>query len=189
MPRVGVLTPEGSITAKRLRVELQKLGWIEGRSLRLDIRFGSDDTQTGVFAADLVRLAPDVIVTDYLVALRALQQQTKAIPIVLIGTGDPVRRNGEESCAPRGQRHRVRQRVRLARRQVAGIAQRGGPERQAGLVPVRGGFKLSAFGRGGRTIIGGASCSDCGQRCQRREGGDRSLRSRAEWRPDSNPGC
>jgi putative ABC transport system substrate-binding protein len=92
MRHVGVLTFEGVImpTAKLLRDELQKFGWIEGRNLRLDIRFGPDDTQTGLFAADLVQLAPDVIVTTYLVALRAVQQQTPTIPIVVIGTGDPV---------------------------------------------------------------------------------------------------
>src|SRR5262249_10921352 len=39
---------------------------------------------------DLVRLAPDVIVTGYFVALRAVQQQTKTIPIVFTGGGGPV---------------------------------------------------------------------------------------------------
>src|SRR5262249_54230374 len=59
--------------------------------LRLDFRFGNGDaTQTRVFAADLVQLAPDVIVTAYLVALRALQQQTKTIPIIFAGAGDAV---------------------------------------------------------------------------------------------------
>jgi putative tryptophan/tyrosine transport system substrate-binding protein len=53
--------------------ELQKLGWVEGRNVRLDVRFGAgDDTQTGVVAADLVQLAPDVIVTAYLAALHAV---------------------------------------------------------------------------------------------------------------------
>jgi putative tryptophan/tyrosine transport system substrate-binding protein len=71
--------------------ELQKLGWVEGRNVRLDARFGAgDDTQTGVVAADLVHLAPDVIVTAYLAALRAVQQQTKTIPIVFVGGGDAV---------------------------------------------------------------------------------------------------
>jgi putative tryptophan/tyrosine transport system substrate-binding protein len=96
--RVGLLTFDDIglrpslllTTTKLLRDELQKLGWIEGRNLRLEIRFGSDDTQTGVSAVDLVQLDPDVIVTTYLVALRAVQQQTKTIPIVFIGTGDPI---------------------------------------------------------------------------------------------------
>jgi putative tryptophan/tyrosine transport system substrate-binding protein len=73
------------------RNELAKLGWVEGRNLRLDLRFGNGDaTQTRVFAADLVQLAPDVIVAVYGAALRAVQQQTKTIPIVFIGAGDPA---------------------------------------------------------------------------------------------------
>jgi putative tryptophan/tyrosine transport system substrate-binding protein len=71
--------------------ELQKLGWVEGRNLRLDVRFGAgDDTQTGVVAADLVKLAPDVIVTTTGVALRTVLQETKTVPIVFLGAGDPV---------------------------------------------------------------------------------------------------
>jgi putative ABC transport system substrate-binding protein len=84
---VGVLSISGSgeigpVTVIRLlRDELEKLGWIEGRNLRLDFRFGSGDAiQTGALAADLVQLVPDVIVATYLVALRALEQQTKATP-------------------------------------------------------------------------------------------------------------
>jgi putative ABC transport system substrate-binding protein len=95
--RVGVLTSSaetdvfGMLVQRPLREELQKLGWTEGRNLQLDFRFGNGGTaQTRVFAADLVQLAPDAIVTVYLVALRALQQQTKTIPIIFAGAGDPV---------------------------------------------------------------------------------------------------
>jgi putative tryptophan/tyrosine transport system substrate-binding protein len=80
-----------ALTTKLLREELQKLGWTEGRNLQLDFRFGNgNDAQTHHFAADLVQLAPDVIVTASFVALRALQQQTKTIPIVTAGSGDLV---------------------------------------------------------------------------------------------------
>jgi putative tryptophan/tyrosine transport system substrate-binding protein len=95
--RIGVLTngtdtePLTTLMIELLRDELQKLGWIEGRNLRLDFRFGSGDAnQTRVFAADLVQLAPDVLVAAYRVALVALQQQTKTIPIVFLGGGDPA---------------------------------------------------------------------------------------------------
>ncbi len=73
MRRVGVLTygsdtPDGRRPLSVLRDVLEQLGWSEGRNLRLDFRFGSGDaTQTRVFAADLVQLAPDVIVTLYTV--------------------------------------------------------------------------------------------------------------------------
>jgi putative tryptophan/tyrosine transport system substrate-binding protein len=72
-----------------LRDGLEQLGWSEGRNLQLDFRFGNGDAdQTHTFAADLVRLAPDVIVTAYLVAFQAVQQRTKTIPIVIVGAGD-----------------------------------------------------------------------------------------------------
>src|SRR5215813_326599 len=94
MRRVGVLTYVGGTDVagtpipRLLRDELQKLGWIEGRNLRFDFRFGNGDAaQTRVFAADLVQLAPDAIVTVYFAAVRALQQQTNTIPIVFTGTG------------------------------------------------------------------------------------------------------
>jgi putative tryptophan/tyrosine transport system substrate-binding protein len=89
--RVGFLTSGSEINfyQKALRDQLEKLGWTEGRNLRLDLRSGNgDDPQTRALAADLVQLAPDVIVAAYLGALRALQQQTKTIPIVTVGGGD-----------------------------------------------------------------------------------------------------
>jgi putative ABC transport system substrate-binding protein len=93
--RVGVLMLgaeadlDGTQIRRVLRDELQKLGWTEGHNLRLDFRFGSRDAdQTRVFATDLVQLAPDAIVTVYLLALRALQQQTRTIPIIFAGAGD-----------------------------------------------------------------------------------------------------
>jgi putative tryptophan/tyrosine transport system substrate-binding protein len=95
--RVGVLTysaegdPDGAPIQRLLRDELEKLGWTEGRNLRLDWRFANNDaTLARVLAADLAQLAPDVIVTGYFVPLRAVQQETKKIPVVFIGGGDAV---------------------------------------------------------------------------------------------------
>jgi putative ABC transport system substrate-binding protein len=71
--------------------ELGKLGWVEGRRLRLDYRFAAGDLdRTRVFATDLVRLAPDVIVASSGAAVRAVQTETRIIPIVIFGAGDPV---------------------------------------------------------------------------------------------------
>jgi putative tryptophan/tyrosine transport system substrate-binding protein len=80
MRRVGFLTYGSEIDPfsfpdKTLRDEFEKFGWTQGRNLRLDFHFASGDaTRTRIFAADLVRLAPDVIVAVYGAALRALQQ-------------------------------------------------------------------------------------------------------------------
>jgi putative tryptophan/tyrosine transport system substrate-binding protein len=93
--RIGFLTYGDDtvlgITSIRtlLRDDLEQLGWSEGRNLRLDFRFGDGDAgKTSAFAADLVQLAPDAIIAQYGVALRALQQQTNAIPIVVAAAGD-----------------------------------------------------------------------------------------------------
>jgi putative tryptophan/tyrosine transport system substrate-binding protein len=94
MRRVGVLTfgfetgPGGTLI-RLLRGALEQLSWREGRNLQLDFRFGDGDARkTSAFAADLVQLAPDVIVTVYLAAFEEVQRRTKTIPIVVAGGGD-----------------------------------------------------------------------------------------------------
>ena len=85
--RVGVLSygadADWPPIRKLLYERLERLGCVEGRNLQPDSRVASGDAaQTRFFAADLVRLAPDVIVTVSGVALRAVRQQTKTIPLV-----------------------------------------------------------------------------------------------------------
>jgi len=73
------------------REGLSKLGWVEGRDLRTDLRFGAGDADAiRAYAAELVSLAPDAIVTTTVPATRAVQQQTQTIPIVFVAVGDPV---------------------------------------------------------------------------------------------------
>jgi len=71
------------------REALAKLGWIEDRNLRVDVRFGVDPERIRTVAAELVDLAPDVIVTAGVVTTREMQRQTQTIPIVIAGVGDP----------------------------------------------------------------------------------------------------
>jgi putative tryptophan/tyrosine transport system substrate-binding protein len=74
-----------------LRETLAKLGWIEGRNLRIDLRWGAGDLgRLETQARELVSLAPAVIVTDAGVATRAVQRATQTIPIVYLAGGDPV---------------------------------------------------------------------------------------------------
>ena len=97
MRRVGVLfldtedDPFTKDTVARLRGGLAKLGWIEGRNLRLDIRSadGNPDRVRGS-ATELVGLAPEVIFVLSAPATKALQQLTSTIPIVFVYVGDPV---------------------------------------------------------------------------------------------------
>jgi putative tryptophan/tyrosine transport system substrate-binding protein len=71
------------------REGLTKLGWIEGRSFRTELRFGGADAdRLRAYAAEIVNLAPDVIVTDSAETTRAVQQRTRTVPIVMTGAGD-----------------------------------------------------------------------------------------------------
>jgi putative ABC transport system substrate-binding protein len=97
MRRVGMLVgqDESDLQVQRsvlaVRQEFSKFGWIEGRNLRLDIRFGKNDaSRIRAYAADLVGLSPDVLIVGTPAATRALQQETKTIPIVFAGIGDPI---------------------------------------------------------------------------------------------------
>jgi putative ABC transport system substrate-binding protein len=70
---------------------LAKLGWVEGRNLRIDVRLAAGEpARIRAYAAELVGLAPEVIVTNPTPATIAVQQQTKTIPIVFTAGGDPV---------------------------------------------------------------------------------------------------
>ena len=74
-----------------LREGLAKLGWIEGRNLRIEVRFAADNlNRLHTHAAELINLVPDVIVSSSAVATRSLQQRTKNVPIVFVGGGDPA---------------------------------------------------------------------------------------------------
>jgi putative ABC transport system substrate-binding protein len=72
-----------------LREGLASLGWIEGRNVSIDQRFAAGDlNRTRTYAAELVSLGPDVLVTPSAAPTRALQQATQTIPIVFTGGGD-----------------------------------------------------------------------------------------------------
>ena len=70
---------------------LAKLGWVEGRNLRIDLRFGAGDIERiRAAAADMVSLSPSVIITSTGVATRAAKEATQTIPIVFPIAGDAV---------------------------------------------------------------------------------------------------
>ena len=74
------------------REGLQKLGWIEGRNIRLDTRWVSpeDAEARQRFAKELVALQPDLILSSVTPTTAALLQQTRTIPIVFATVSDPV---------------------------------------------------------------------------------------------------
>ena len=80
--RVGLLTGEDIVVfVGAFREELHKLGWSDGRNLRIDRRAS---------AADLIAINPDVMVAENTPAVQDLQRHTRTIPIVFVGLGDPV---------------------------------------------------------------------------------------------------
>jgi putative tryptophan/tyrosine transport system substrate-binding protein len=95
--RIGVLVaypesdPEGQAFVAAFREGLQKLGWVEGRNIRIDYRWAALDTELMQrLAKELVALQPDLILTQSTPAAAAMLQQTHTIPIVFAIVADPI---------------------------------------------------------------------------------------------------
>ena len=107
MRRIGVLMntdPDGPEASglTLLQQELQQLGWNE-RNLRVEARWGKNDVELDrKFAAELVALAPDVMVASGTLSVTALQRISHAIPIVFVRVSDPVGAGVVESLARPG---------------------------------------------------------------------------------------
>jgi putative tryptophan/tyrosine transport system substrate-binding protein len=98
MRRIGVLVAsyaetdrEGQARVAAFLDTFRRLGWSDGRNVRIDLRGGAGDAgRSKIFAAELVRFAPDVIVVASNPALAELQRLTHTIPIVFAQVSDPV---------------------------------------------------------------------------------------------------
>jgi putative ABC transport system substrate-binding protein len=97
MRRIGVLMPvladdrDIQLDVAAFVQGLAQLGWIDGRNVRIDIRWsGSDPVRINESAMELVALAPDAILTVGAVAIERLLQATRTIPIVFVNVADPV---------------------------------------------------------------------------------------------------
>jgi ABC-type uncharacterized transport system substrate-binding protein len=94
--RIGVLiygredTLVSGGPAASLREGLKEMGWVEGRNLKIDVRFDGEAEGMRARAEELVASAPDAIVVNTSRATRTLQQLTQNVPIVFAGVGDPV---------------------------------------------------------------------------------------------------
>jgi ABC-type uncharacterized transport system substrate-binding protein len=88
LPVVGFLTVREN-NVKPFTQALAKLGWTEGRNVRVETRL-AEGKPFAPLAADLVRLTPDVIVATGTPSLAALRQATSTIPIVFANVTDPV---------------------------------------------------------------------------------------------------
>ena len=97
MRRIGVLLAcaesdsEGKAYIAAFREGLQKLGWTEGRNVRIDYRWGAADTELMQrLAKDLVALQPDLILSHSTPTTAALLQQSRTIPIIFADVSDPI---------------------------------------------------------------------------------------------------
>jgi ABC-type uncharacterized transport system substrate-binding protein len=95
--RIGVLTisdrenPEIKARLAAFVHELQRLGWTEGRNLRIDLRASAGDTATTRRSAtELVALRPDVILSSGSLPVASLLEATRTVPIVFTLVVDPV---------------------------------------------------------------------------------------------------
>ncbi len=83
--------PAGQASVAAFQKSLQQLGWSDGRNVRFDIRWGAnDDERDRRDAAELVGLAPDVILAGGTLGVAALQRVARSLPIVFVGVTDPV---------------------------------------------------------------------------------------------------
>jgi ABC-type uncharacterized transport system substrate-binding protein len=107
--RVGALLSTDESDAEEqarlaaFRARLKDLGWSDGARFRLEIRWGGgEDERNRRYAAELVSLAPDVILADTTQTVAILQKATRTIPIVFAGVIDPVGGGFVESLAQPG---------------------------------------------------------------------------------------
>jgi len=95
--------PESRLRFQAFRQGLAALGLVEGRNVKIIARFGAaDPVRNRAYVAELLRLAPDVIVTANPRTVSALMKETHTIPIVLAYMSDPVALGFAESLARPG---------------------------------------------------------------------------------------
>jgi putative tryptophan/tyrosine transport system substrate-binding protein len=97
MRRIGVLMnlaaddPEEQARIAAFHQGLQEWGWTIGRNVRIDIRWETGDAdRIRRYAAELVALAPEVILASASAAMTAVQQTSRTVPIVFVNIVDPV---------------------------------------------------------------------------------------------------
>jgi putative ABC transport system substrate-binding protein len=109
MRRIGVLMvaaasdPELSRRLAALQGELGRLGWVEGRNVRFEMRWAAGDPERiRSSAAELVSLGPDVIIVNGSSGMDAMQRATRTVPVVFVVVPDPVGAGYADSLAHPG---------------------------------------------------------------------------------------
>ena len=168
MRRIGVLKglaagdPEAQSRVAAFESGLRELGWFKGRNLSSEYRWAGDGNVLRDHAAQLLAMAPDLILANSTPVTVALREQNPAVPIVFTQVVDPVGQGLVEPGASRRQSHRPHQLRVLDRHQMAGGAQADRAARHAGCArlqpterPVR--RPVPAAGRGcGAAVLSNA---------------------------------
>jgi putative tryptophan/tyrosine transport system substrate-binding protein len=108
--RIGVLMahresdPEFQDYLDAFRQGLQKFGWVEGRTIRIDTRWGAlDDAEVRQQSAkEILALSPDIILTQNTPPTASMLQQTRTVPVVFVIVTDPVGSGFVESLSRPG---------------------------------------------------------------------------------------
>ena len=182
--------PEGQARVAAFVQGLQQLGWTDGRNVRIDYRWGAGDADDiRKYAAELVALAPDVILAAGTASVAPLLQATRTVPIVFALVTDPVGAGFVDSLArPGGNATGFMLFEYGMSGEMAGAAQRdragrdaGGGHSRSGQAcrdrPVRRNPVRGAVARGGGE-------PDQPARRRRDRARRRGLRALPEWRPD-----
>jgi putative ABC transport system substrate-binding protein len=95
--RIGVVmgypdaSPNAQLQVTAFRQQLQKLGWIEGDNLRIDLRYGADDpTRIRRLTTELLALGPDLMVSNSNLVTTILQSEVRDIPLLFVSVSDPI---------------------------------------------------------------------------------------------------
>jgi putative tryptophan/tyrosine transport system substrate-binding protein len=97
MRRLGILMagaesdPQYQADVAVFREGLQKLGWVDGQNIRIEVRWAGFDAETmRRYAKELIALQPDLILSNDTPTTATLLQQTRSVPIVFATVADPV---------------------------------------------------------------------------------------------------
>jgi putative tryptophan/tyrosine transport system substrate-binding protein len=95
--RIGVVMAyaesdtNGQTQVAAFRQQLQKLGWIDGRNIRIDFRYAADDAaRIRALATELLALEPDLIVSNSNFVTAILQSEVRSVPLVFVSVSDPI---------------------------------------------------------------------------------------------------
>jgi putative ABC transport system substrate-binding protein len=96
-------SPESQDRLTAFQQGLEELGWSVGRNIRIETRWGEDIAdRERKFAAELIALAPDIILAAGTLSVAALQDVSRTLPIVFAGVADPVGAGFVDSVARPG---------------------------------------------------------------------------------------